>query len=56
MNVRNFTANVRAFMAIKTNVMKVNLWTTQSALYSHKTWVGVWLVIASFSLSTEFEY
>ena len=33
-------------MAMKTNFPTINLWTTQSSLYSHETWGGVWVVIA----------
>ena len=32
-------------MAMKTKFPTINLWTTQSSLYSHETWGGVWEVI-----------
>ena len=39
-------------MAIKTNFPTINLWTTQSSLYSHETRGGVWVVIAISSIIT----
>ena len=38
-------------MAMKINFPTINSLTTQSSLYSHKTWGGVWVVIAISSLS-----
>ena len=38
-------------MAMKTNFPTINLWTTQSNLCYHKTWGGVWAVIAISSFS-----
>ena len=42
---------------MKTNFPTINSWTTQSSIYSHKTWGGVWVVIAisSIILSTKFQ-
>ena len=40
-------------MVMKTNFPVINSWTTQSSLYSHKTWGGVWVVIAIFSIKRE---
>ena len=37
-------------MAMTTNFPTIYLWTTQSSLYSHETWGGVWVVIAISSI------
>ena len=41
-------------MAMKTNFLTINLWITQSCLYSHKTCGRVWVVIAISSHITVF--
>ena len=41
-------------MAMKTNFSTINLWTTQSSLYSHEAWGGVWVVIAISSIDSTY--